>query len=241
MKLRMLLYNVRSLNSTEALDQLAYYLHFQIGQLDVLLLQEHRLRGVAASRLSSRLWKGVGCWSQDASDGYNHLPGELGAGKGGVAILLGPKWRNSIKQARNIYHNRVQWLILEGLAGGDVGIANVYAPNNPVDRRDLWLHMIQDLPHTCRWILAGDFNMVESRQDKTNQCSRLMVQQERDAFGTLKRQVNLKETPRSADNLSFSWDNRRWDMSRLLACMDHFYTFKPMPPSAQCLVESYKI
>jgi hypothetical protein len=36
------------------------------------------------------IWRKVECWYQEASDGYNHLLGEPGAGKGGVAILLAP-------------------------------------------------------------------------------------------------------------------------------------------------------
>ncbi len=48
--------------------------------------------------------------------------------------------------------NRVQWVILKGLQGGDFGVANIYAPNTPKKRCFLWAEMIQKLPRGCRWI-----------------------------------------------------------------------------------------
>jgi hypothetical protein len=58
----------------------------------------------------------------------------------------------------------VHWFVLAGLLGGEVGITNVYASNDSSNRCELWSAMAQELPHTARWILMGDFNMVDIGQ-----------------------------------------------------------------------------
>jgi len=62
--------------------------------------------------------------------------------------------------------NRIHWTRLRRLLGGDLGVANVYAPNNPKDHCCLWDEMVKCLPKNCRWIFVGDWNMVEARKDK---------------------------------------------------------------------------
>jgi endonuclease/exonuclease/phosphatase family metal-dependent hydrolase len=54
------------------------------------------------------------------------------------------------------------------MPGGDIGVVNLYAPNEHGLRVRLWESLISELPANCHWIVAGDFNMVESSQDKTN-------------------------------------------------------------------------
>ena len=50
----------------------------------------------------------------------------------------------------------------------------------------MWETIIHNVPNSCCWLVAGDFNLVEIRQDKTNQCERLMILRERDAFTSRK-------------------------------------------------------
>lgn len=83
-------------------------------------------------------------------------------------MMLSPKLAALVIDAGSVLVNRAQWVILRGIPGGDLGIINIYAPNDIVERCQLWETLIQELPTSCRWILAGDFNMVETRQDKTN-------------------------------------------------------------------------
>jgi hypothetical protein len=78
-----------------------------------------------------------------------------------------------------LMENTVQWVILKGLLGGDLGVANIYAPNILRDRCFLWAEMIQKLPRGCRWILVGDWNMVERSINKSNTCGQLISQAKR--------------------------------------------------------------
>ena len=61
---------------------------------------------------------------------------------------------------RVLYDNRVVWIKLEGIEGGNIGFACVYAPNIPTERRHLWHIMVESLPKDCEWIICGHFSMI---------------------------------------------------------------------------------
>ena len=112
-------------------------------------MQEHRFCGDAVVALSRKAWRGTdGCYLE-AATGYNHLPGEPGTSKGGVAILLVPQWTTAIHSYGILYQNRVQWIILKGLQGGDLGIVNIYASNSSTERCEMWETIEQELPCGC--------------------------------------------------------------------------------------------
>jgi hypothetical protein len=75
--------------------------------------------------------------------------------------------------------NTVWWVILKGLLGCDLGVANIYAPNIVREQCFLWAEMIQKFPRGCRCILVGDWNMVERSIDKSNSCGQLILQAKR--------------------------------------------------------------
>jgi hypothetical protein len=73
-----------------------------------------------------------------------------------------------VEENGTLMENRVWWVILKRLLGGDLGVANIYAPNIPRKGCFLWAEMILKLVKGCRSILAGDWNMVERSTDKSN-------------------------------------------------------------------------
>ena len=36
----------------------------------------------------------------------------------------------------------------------------------------MWHNMMDALPKDCEWVIGGDFNMTERRQDKSNDCEK---------------------------------------------------------------------
>lgn len=84
------------------------------------------------------------------------------------------------------------------------------------------------------------FNMVEARQDKTNQCGRMIPLRERIAFDVLKNRLGVEEYPRSPASMKFSWDNFRDDGLRVLARLDWCYLFPTFVTASRKLV-SYNI
>lgn len=123
---------------------------------------------------------------------------------------------------------------------GDLGFINIYAPVEPLARKVMWETMSRELPSTCRWILLGDFNMVEKREDKTSKCGKAISSHERLLFNTLKDSLQIEELPLTNPSLAFSWDNACSDSSRVMACLDRCYIFCASPLSNRKLVE-YRI
>jgi hypothetical protein len=119
-------------------------------------------------QLERKLWRGAKTWCLEATAGYNNAPQDEGASKGGVATLLVPKWAQLVTDQGLVLQNQVHWFIIRGIPGGDTGFLNLYASNNTSDRCLLWKKLILSLPDFCRWVVVGDFNMVEERTDKTN-------------------------------------------------------------------------
>jgi hypothetical protein len=137
--------------------------------------------------------------------------------------------------------NRVFWLVLDNLPGGAIGIANIFEPNDSRSRCLLWEQMMLELPTRCRWIFAGDLNMVENRQDKTNPCGKLLPIQERTIFNTLKCHFGVEDTPRSPGSLLYSWDNLWADGIRILARLDRVYTFRSLAGQSSQRILRYSI
>lgn len=241
MKLNLLSFNVRGLNDDSAVELMRSYLTNSQPSLDFVALQEHKICGSGTTRLGDRLWRGSQSFVLEALVGYGHDPSDPGAGCGGVITLINPKWASHIGATGSLMENRLHWVILKGLPGGDVGIANIYAPNESSARCQLWEKMEQELPHSCRWILIGDFNMVESRLDKTRQTAAMIPYRERLLFEGMKSALHVEDNIISPGSLKYSWDNNRPGLPRSLARLDRMYTFLQQPGSPCRSILTYSI
>ena len=72
-----------------------------------------------------------------------------------MGILLVHKYVKLVMAHGVLYEDKVVWIKLEGIEGRNIGIACIYAPNIPTDRRHLWHIMVDSLPKDCDWILRG--------------------------------------------------------------------------------------
>lgn len=210
--------NARGLNEPSAVEQLRHYLRRQNPTIDLLLIQETKLRNQAATQLGRMLWKGSRCWSVEASVGYT--PNGRLAGRGAIATLLAAKWNKFVNASGEVMGNCASWFTLRGIPGGEIGFLNVYAPNDSLHRCVLWESLLRDLPRHCQWVIMGDFNMVEARADKSSLCGRMISGRERLLFNTLKTALQVAEPPREANGLNYTWDNFRFNGTRILARLD---------------------
>jgi len=124
MKLTILYQNVRGLNDPSAIDTLRNYIHRD--PVDILFLQEHKLRGQNALNIGRMLWKRATTLVTEAEQGYTATG--VSTGKGGLATLVSPRWSNLISQSSSILGGKAQWLIFSKIQGGELGFINVYAP-----------------------------------------------------------------------------------------------------------------
>jgi hypothetical protein len=85
------------------------------------------------------------------------------------------KWVKSMQDYNIIGGNRVQVFRMNGLWNGDLGIINVYAPNGPINKCNLWELMKEKIPRNCKWIFCKDLNMVEHSEDKSSLSENLIL------------------------------------------------------------------
>lgn len=78
------------------------------------------------------------------------------------------------------------------MEGGNLGLACIYMPNIPTERRHLWHIMVDVLPKDYEWIIGGDFNMTERVQDKSNGCGRAISDLERYTWNELLDAFQIK-------------------------------------------------
>ena len=117
------------------------------------------------------------------------------------------------------------WFILSGIPSDNLGVINIYALNDPLYRCILWETLLRELPRHRKWIVMGDFNMVEARIDKSFQCSRMISGHEKMLFNALKDAFMIQEPTREVNGLSYTWDNLRFNGVRILAKLDRCYSF----------------
>lgn len=80
---------------------------------------------------------------------------------------------------------RAQWVRLSGIPGRDLSIHNVYASTNVHDIIALWKDVIIVLAKDCRQVLIEYWNVVEKISNKSNLCSTIMSNRERNIFEQL--------------------------------------------------------
>jgi exonuclease III len=133
MKLQTIILNVQGLNRNEAPYLLQNYLKDKLRDLDIICLQEHKLRGAKLLALGEQFWKGTTYLAYDASHAYNHITSDPRADSEGICMFISPAISHLLHASSSLLHNQAQWALLKGLPRENVGILNVYAPQTPAD------------------------------------------------------------------------------------------------------------
>lgn len=101
--------------------------------------------------------------------------------------------------------------------------------------------MARELPTHYRWLLLGEFNMVEVRTDKNWPCASMISRRERELFDAMKQTLQVEDNPRTHGTLKFSWDNGRTNGIRALARLDRMYVFPSHPAAPGRKILRYEI
>ena len=84
---------------------------------DVIMIQEHKLRGKAIESLGNSLMPGYASWILEAAPGEKSWINPNAAGKGGVGILLSSKYSRLVVEHIVLYEDIVVWIKVEGVEG----------------------------------------------------------------------------------------------------------------------------
>ena len=107
-----------------------------INVLDLFMMQEIKTIGFTLETNLNFIW-------QDAIKFYsNHI-----RGKGGIVVLVNPKWGSLITNNGVSPCQRVVWFIMN-VNNNPMGFCFIYAPNDTKDRISLWnwLATLLDIP-----------------------------------------------------------------------------------------------
>ena len=178
------------------------------------------------------MWQGGGFFSQEAAIPYNNELNEDGTGSGGLCMWLNSRMFHLLSNSCHSSGGNALWIKLQGIQNQDIGILNVYAPHTQRERCALWSKLLACLPQDCNWILTGDWNFVERREDKSNLRDPNMTEEEHRIFGELKSTLRVEDRFPPGSWIKFSWENRR-DGTCMLARLDRTYLFtdEGAPPS----------
>lgn len=225
MKLKLLSHNVQGLNNPDTITRVRNYLLPLLSQLDIVLLHEHKLRGDKTSTLGKSIWARARFYSTDADPAYGHAPDEPGAGSSGICTWIALAIKHLVQSSGQTRSGRAQWIRLSGIPGGDISILNVYAPNTPNRRRALWDELAATLPQDCRWVLAGDWNVVEHALDKFPRGGSILEGAEKISFCQLMGWLEVTDSFNRNQPIRYTWDNKRHGSNRILARLDRVYSF----------------
>ncbi|XP_058211519.1 uncharacterized protein LOC131323689 [Rhododendron vialii] len=127
---------------------------------EFLLLQESKLE-VVDRFIMQRIWF-------DADFEFAVVQAE-GASGGAITI-----WKNNVFKFEEVI-SRKKFILIRGNISGNFPcvILNVYAPNNYIERRDVWNEIkARKIRFNMPWVLGGDFNEIKSTGERSG-CSRV--------------------------------------------------------------------
>lgn len=144
-----------------------------------------------------------------AADGIHALRNpEVEAGRGGVALGISMDLAPFINQEGITRCGRAVWICLDHPDWGRLGLLGVYGPNTSEERTALWGALVHILDDSYRWIMQGDFNMIDHPTAQWGGTGGVASGREGRAWAQLLRKFSLLDSfsPRRG-HLQFSWDS----------------------------------
>ena len=123
MKIHILSHSHKGLNDPMSILKHNIFLQSNMPRVDVLLFYEHKLRGLKLEHLGKRLMPWSTTWVLEVEPCYKSWLNPEWAEKGGVDILLASKYHGLVTSPRPIMNDRFVWIKMEGIEGGNLGIA----------------------------------------------------------------------------------------------------------------------
>ncbi len=101
--------------------------------------------------------------------------------------MVNPNWAKHVKDYNRVLgKSKVQILMFNGVPCGDLGVINAYIVNNPTNKANLWELLKGEISRRGAWILCGDLNMVEQKEDKLSQYEKIIIEKKLISWEALK-------------------------------------------------------
>ena len=149
--------------------------------------------------------------------------------KGGTWIVLASNMSSIVTHHGILYPGRAQFVVLNISPRLQLGIINVYGFIHTGARAMMWQHLAQVPLPDATWVLAGDFNNIESVTDKQGGSNKTSISsRELEAWNRLLLRLRVKDSYH-LDNFHrkspkiFTWTNSHTDGTRIQTQIDRIY------------------
>jgi exonuclease III len=181
---------------------------------DVLLLQETKLPESACLKQARFVETrgGVSFWNEGS---FSAISGRF---KGGTGIVLSAKMAAAVTGHGILYPGRAQYVVLNLSNHLQLGIINIYGFSDTGPRAMLWAHLAQTQLPDAQWIIAGDFNNIESINDKQGGSTKTSISnRELDAWNKMLIRLGVRDayhigTYQRKNDKAFTWSNVHQDL-----------------------------
>ena len=192
---------------------------------DVLLLQEVKLPEVACLKQARFIETrgGSSLWNEGA------FSAQSGRFKGGTGIVLSEKMATAVTHHGILYPGRAQYVVLNISPNLQLGIINVYGFSHTGPRAMMWAHLAQTQLPDAQWVLAGDFNNIESVTDKQGGSAKTSISnRELEAWNRLLLKLGVSDafhmgSYHRKNTKAFTWSNVHQDDTMVQTRIDRLY------------------
>ena len=192
---------------------------------DILLLQEVKLPEDACLKQARFIESkgGTSFWNEAS------FSAQSGRFKGGTGIVLSAKLATKVKSHGILYPGRAQYIVLDISPNLQLGVINVYGFSETGPRAMLWSHLAQTPLPDAHWVLAGDFNNIESINDKQGGSNKTSIRnRELEAWNRMLIQIGVRDAYHTGsyhrkNNKAFTWSNVHKDETMIQTRIDRLY------------------
>lgn len=173
--------------------------------------QEHKLCQGRTERIKKEVWAKAHWIVAPAVDGaHSERNQAVEAGRGGVALGLNSELVPFLITEGIASSQRAVWACLDHPTWGKIGFTSIYGPNDGASQTALWNELALVLDPAFKWLLMGDFNMVEAASDLLGGDGGPIWGREARAWSNLVCKCSLLDSFQArAGHLCFSWDNHQ--------------------------------
>ncbi len=95
-----------------------------------MFIQERKTKRNKAKKVGELLWKEASCWCVEVMERYTSNLQQGQVNKGGTCIVMERNCTKFVSHYGTRWGNQVQWLVSNGMLGGNLGFINIYTSNN---------------------------------------------------------------------------------------------------------------
>ena len=128
-----------------------------------------------------------------------------------------------------LYPGRAQYVVLNISSALQLGIINVYGFSHPGPRAMMWAHLARVQLPEAQWILAGDFNNIESVNDKQGGSAKTSIStRELESWNKLLVTLGVRDafhigSFHRKNTKAFTWSNIHRDDTMIQTRIDRIY------------------